>query len=609
MQSKINSQTSKDVNKKYLFMLLLDHCHPDFFFNIIDQGLAPNISKYILGKKLEQLDAYSNATICKNVVTGFPSTSANMHTSILTGTVGGKNNIFQYAYWNFFGKKPKIIRTDDLKITTIKKFNNNYLNPNTKLIFEFFKTSSSYHVINRGAKWKMFTLKTIIFNYLPLLINLQKKDEPGRLSPLARPELWKKMLLKNIGKFLLKVKKEYLPEVNYLVFLLTDENAHRFGYNSTQYKEAIQIIDLYIKSLVEGIDLKDGRHIDGLEELGYFENIIWNIHTDHSGRPIERHKYISINRYLEAEFGLKLIEGPGNKTKPEKRMIKKSYNLKSIQNINAYSVCSGELWTGWFRDSNLNSQTNLEQFIKFHGEKLFRNLKPLNNEVITDFTSNFKIDLINLLIKKEFIQFVIVPEELDQDFDFYINEIKKNFKIHLKQRIFNQIPRKYTIKIFSNKGSSIIKRFYENNSIYYSYEILQNQNPLDYDEINIEYGKKYSQSEILKLTFNHKLPDVFFRLFGFFDCVFAPNFLITSEYTYQFLPRHESLDKFLLKSQNHDGLYSIESVVPLVFAGKDVRKGYKIPFARNVDIIPTLLKLMNIEFKENIKYLDGVPLL
>ncbi|MHA1342197.1 MAG: alkaline phosphatase family protein [Promethearchaeota archaeon] len=614
----------KSIDKKYLITFLLDHVSPDVFFKLIDEGNAPHLSKYILGEKLKDKDAYSNATICKNVVTGFPSTSANMHTSILTGTMGGRNNLFLASYWNFLGKHPKFVKTDDIGLTTVKKFNEFYVNRQTKMIFEFFPTSSSYHVCNRGAKWKAFTIKSIILNYLPLLIGLQKKDEPGRVSPIARPELWKKLFVKNMGKFLKKVKKKYLPEVNYIVFLLTDENAHRFGFDSPQYKEAIQIIDLYVKGLVEGINLKNGKHIEGLKELGYLDCIVWNIHTDHAGRPIERDKYIPINRYLETEFGLKLLEG--YKDKKAKLKIKDEIkNSNNLQKINAFSIVSSEIWVGWFRNTNLINKNikktkneNPFAFAKFYGENLFRNIIPLNEEIAE---RKPKLDLIDALIKKPFIQFVIIPEE-------NIDEISID-KLKMKDRIFRSIPRKYSIKIFSREGSAQIDRYLKDesskieensiksfdktstnpsapiDSVLYSYKILNGKDPLKYNEVDIEYGKKYTPYEILQMTYQHELPDVFHRLFGFFDAIYAPNFLITSEFSYHFFSIYGNLNKILLKAQNHDGLYKIESIVPLTFAGKGVKKGIQISFARNVDVLPTILKVMNIEIQDNENYFDG----
>ena len=103
----------------------------------------------------------------------------------------------------------------------------------------------------------------------------------------------------------------------------------------------------------------------------------------------------------------------------------------------------------------------------------------------------------------------------------------------------------------------------------------------------------------MEKTINHDLPDVPHRLFGFFDCKFAPNFVVTSAYDYHFLSIQKlarKKEKLLKDSQTHDGLFRIESVVPLTLAGPGIKKGAEISMGRNIDILPTLLKLLNIDY-------------
>ena len=78
-------ENKKPDQEKHLFAFLLDHATPSFFFDYVDKGMAPHVSKYILGEKTKD-NTYSNATISRHVVTGFPTSSANSHTSILTGS-------------------------------------------------------------------------------------------------------------------------------------------------------------------------------------------------------------------------------------------------------------------------------------------------------------------------------------------------------------------------------------------------------------------------------------------------------------------------------------------------------------------------------------------
>ena len=88
-----------NIKPRYLIQILVDHASPDAFFGWIDKGIAPHISKYILGEKTEK-NTYSNATISRNIVTGYPSTSANTHVSIITGSYARKNNLVYTIYYN-----------------------------------------------------------------------------------------------------------------------------------------------------------------------------------------------------------------------------------------------------------------------------------------------------------------------------------------------------------------------------------------------------------------------------------------------------------------------------------------------------------------------------
>ena len=106
-------------DSKYLIQILVDHVSPDAFFGLIDKGVAPHISKYILGEKNSN-NTYSNAAISRNIVTGYPSTSANSHTSIITGSYAGKNNLLYTTYWNLTGKKPDYVDTEKISVGIIK---------------------------------------------------------------------------------------------------------------------------------------------------------------------------------------------------------------------------------------------------------------------------------------------------------------------------------------------------------------------------------------------------------------------------------------------------------------------------------------------------------
>ena len=168
------------------------------------------------------------------------------------------------------------------------------------------------------------------------------------------------------------------------------------------------------------------------------------------------------------------------------------------------------------------------------------------------------------------------------------------------------IDRDYNIRIFSNKGIGFLKRKLENDTIHYAYNVVEEEDPLGYENISLEYNKFYSKGVWLEKTLNHDLPDIPHRLFGFFDGIHAPNLVVTSDLSWHFLSVNKLANKrenVLRDCQTHDGLYRIESIVPLTLAGPGIKKGAEISMGRNIDILPTLLNLLGIEYDDAL--LDG----
>jgi predicted AlkP superfamily pyrophosphatase or phosphodiesterase len=577
-------ENNSQPGKRHLISFLVDHTSPEFFFKFIDEGHAPHVSKYILGEKNSD-GTYSKSCISRNIVTTFPSSSADCHPMVLTGTYAGKNNILSGQYWDLLGKKANFIITDKAGINAIKKYNNKYLNPEVKTLFEYFDNSASFHAVNRGANFKFLKNSRILTTFLPLLISYSRQSEPGAISPLSRPDLNREMLSKYIIKLLNELNNgKPLFDATFIVFLLTDANAHKFGYDSAEYREAIQILDLVVKLLIEGGEDMDGNPGVGLKEQGYLDSIVWNIFTDHSGRPLIKDKMIMIDSLLKVEGGLYIIEGM------DKKDFKKKA-LKDISKINAFSALASEDACYWFGTGS----KDLTDFSRFHGEKLFRDLIP--NFPFVKYKPK-KLDFIDFLVSKEYIQFVIIPED-EEDY-------VKITDAFMKRRISMPIPRKYNITIISSEGKAKIQRKLIDNKIHYIYHILEGKDPLQYDKVKMPYGEPISARKSLELTIKHELPDVFNRVFAPFDSKHAPNCMITSAYEYHFWSQHTTFENELRNVQTHGGIFGVESIVPVTFAGPGFKNGFEIPFGRNVDVLPTLLKCLNKEYDPD--KIDGEPL-
>lgn len=578
-------------DKKHVIQILVDQTSPEAFFGWIDKGVAPNIQQYILGNKQKD-GTYAKATISRNIVTGYPSTSANSHTSIITGSYARKNDLLYTTYWDLTGKRPKYTDVERMALSALKEMNTKHMNPHCKTFFEHVEDSASFHAIYRGASFRLFTTKTIIFKFLPLLLKLKRKSKNHDLDPLEMPEFWKIIIDAYVVKFLERIHETgKMPDACFIVFLLSDALGHKFGFNSEQYEEAIAFLDYMIGTIIHGLPDKKGNHVAGLKETGLLDNIIWNFCTDHAGRRVYPDKFIFINSIAVKHVPLRLIEG---ETPDADKMLKKM--KKDYTKLDGFSIVGGELWHCWLRGKNGGT---IDQFRKFHGEEQFRNYIP--SKMKRNGEPSSQIDLIQWFVDKEYVQLVIIPEE---------KEALVNLSIDPAKRITMAAPREYDIKLFSKTGASKITRQIKQGKAHYAYEIISGKDPLNYQEIPGIDGKVLSNKEWLELTLDHQLPDVFHRLYGFFDCIHAPNFVITSALEYHFLSVYKVMskkDKAFQDYQTHDGLFKVESIVPLTLSGPGIKKGAEIPHGRNIDILPTLLEALGVEYDGS--KLDGEPLL
>jgi predicted AlkP superfamily pyrophosphatase or phosphodiesterase len=567
---------------------LLDHISPDEFFAIVDSGEAPHVTKYILGNR--QADGtYSNAAISRQFAAAFPSTSANSHPCLMTGCYGGKNKLFVGNYWNMLGEKPVYTNTDKLTLNGFKKYYREYLNPTTKTLFEHIPHSVSYHVFNRGAEYKLFSIGRIATDFIPLFIKMNKEKEPGHIPPIANPELWTTLFNKHIGKMLQHVKVTGdLYHATFVAFLLTDQNGHKFGFGSPEYRKAVHVMDDCIRMMVEGTTDTKGNHIEGLKELGFLDKIIWCLFSDHAGRPIPKDKYIMIDTVLEGDLGLEIVEGDDAAADLERLNGK-------LKDADMFSSLASELMCYW-SVPDFDRPIKAYDFTPFYGETHFRHMHPKNR---MNRKRSAEVDLIEYLRKKEWVQFILVPEESPPQ----VQQKSAN----LAQRTKLRIPREYCIKIFGKQGTGLLERKFISNSIHYAYKIIEGKDPLEYDHLNFKAGEWYSHTETLKRTISHDLPDVFHRLFGFFDAINAPNLAVTSSYEYHYWSRKTVHQNEIRNVQTHGGFFRIESIIPAIFAGPGIKKGIEIPFGRNINILPTLLTTMNVAYDPEL--LDGEPII
>lgn len=119
----------------------------------------------------------------------------------------------------------------------------------------------------------------------------------------------------------------------------------------------------------------------------------------------------------------------------------------------------------------------------------------------------------------------------------------------------------------------------------YAYRVIEGTDPLGYPH-ELASGEPRSADAWLALTAHTEYPDLVVQLVEFFDAERAPDVYITPRSGIGFRSG---------KTAGHGGLSRKETVVPLVFAGPGVSHGTR-PFARTVDLAPTLLRYLGIPF-------------
>jgi arylsulfatase A-like enzyme len=152
-------------------------------------------------------------------------------------------------------------------------------------------------------------------------------------------------------------------------------------------------------------------------------------------------------------------------------------------------------------------------------------------------------------------------------------------------------------RVFGRRGSAAIERTQLDT---YRYRVLTGGDPLGYDadERTAELldGEPRTSREWLAATAQHAHPDAVPQLAAAFECARAGDVLVFAAPGWDFSPEYAG---------GHGGLLAEEMLVPLFLTGPRIPRGAELPFARLVDVVPTLLELRGADVPPE---LDGVSL-
>jgi len=258
--------------------VLVDGVRADVFYQMLDQGLLPNIEKHVARR----------GVVVRNAVTVFPSTTGPAHAPFLTGEFPGPLNVPGIRWFD----RAKNSYQDYGPLAWLE-FERDYVGPEAfamnkdlsnevETIFEKLKdqiTAAIFEPITRGAN----------FIYPPLANVMAKVFGPlkaftwGHVDALAARTFELIYRCSSLVKWL-EIPSEppafsavYMPGV--------DEISHERGPHAESVKHAIQNVDTQI-----------GHMANTLIDLGLYDETSIVISSDHGHRPTSLH--FDLGRFL-----------------------------------------------------------------------------------------------------------------------------------------------------------------------------------------------------------------------------------------------------------------------------------------------------------------------
>lgn len=164
------------------------------------------------------------------------------------------------------------------------------------------------------------------------------------------------------------------------------------------------------------------------------------------------------------------------------------------------------------------------------------------------------------------------------------------------------------VLICSKEGRArVLSRPWRGNEVEYRYDVVRGQDPLGYARVPalrpfVNTGRWLSDSRWLDLTCTLPYPDVLHRLANSFGTPREADLHLVAAQGWDFAPANVTGN---VLTGTHGGLDRAQSVVPIMFWGKGIKRA-ELKTGRTVDIVPTLLKLLAVPYDP--KTVSGRPL-
>ncbi|MBM2820924.1 MAG: hypothetical protein HW405_684 [Candidatus Berkelbacteria bacterium] len=186
-----------------------------------------------------------------------------------------------------------------------------------------------------------------------------------------------------------------------------------------------------------------------------------------------------------------------------------------------------------------------------------------------------------------------------------INVIERMFEYSPGIGLVFTNPRQDVFNVYSRNGQATIKERANGSVKEFQYTVVKGEDPLEYiqnPEIKKHIDSKdwLSDLEWLKLTYLEHYPDAIRRISYSFENKNSATLHIVATDGWDFTPYYVAKNVLV---GSHGSLNSQQSLVPIMFYGPGVKKS-EMPYARTVDILPTILKYFDVASTS----IDGEPL-
>ncbi|MHA1268260.1 MAG: alkaline phosphatase family protein [Candidatus Helarchaeota archaeon] len=247
-----------------VIQIILDDVRADQFFDLIDKGKLPNFKKYF----------YNGL---KSRMTGiYPAITIPARLSLLTGTYPDHYDVPGMHFYE--REKNRIHNCASLHQWDIP----NSLGGDAKTVYEQISgnTVDLFSLMFRGADYyfptKFQTIRIYLWHFYIKNTSILKANEFSvnkLLDIFAKPKKY--------------FNNSDPPRFVSAWFFSTDDMLHNFGYDSNEYIENLIDIDRWMGILIEG-----NTKYKGLKQLGYFNDTVFIIASDHGNYKAKKHIYL-----------------------------------------------------------------------------------------------------------------------------------------------------------------------------------------------------------------------------------------------------------------------------------------------------------------------------